>query len=84
MAEPGDGLEYVIDGFGPSEGLRVLIMVGDESGDGILQLCDAAIGSAFDLPLGEKGEPALDLIEPGGIGRRESESGSAAAWPARP
>jgi hypothetical protein len=62
LAEPGDGLENVIGGFGPSEGLRVLIVAGDEGGDGILQLCDAAMDPSFDLPLGEKGEPVASAL----------------------
>ena len=48
-------------------------MVGDEGGDGRLQVLDAAVNAAPDLPLRQEGEPALDLVEPGCIGRRETQ-----------
>ncbi len=65
LAVSGDGLKDVIGGFGPAEGLRGRVVIGDEGGDSILQFLDAAVNPAPDLPLGEKGEPALDLVEPG-------------------
>ena len=46
-------------------------MIGDEGGDGVFQLLDAAMNAASDLTLGEHGEPPFDLIEPGGVGRLE-------------
>ena len=46
-------------------------MVSDEGGDGRLQFLDAAVNTAADLALGQKREPALDLIEPGGVGGSE-------------
>jgi hypothetical protein len=42
-------------------------VVSDEGGDGRLQLLDAAVNTAADLSLGQKREPALGLIEPGGV-----------------
>ena len=48
-------------------------MVSDEGGDGRLQFLDAAVNTAADLALGQKREPALDLIEPGGVGGSEVE-----------
>ena len=39
--------------------------------DGLFEFNGAAMSAAADLALGERGEPALDLIEPGGRGRRE-------------
>ena len=71
LAISGDGLEDIIGGFGPAEGPRRLVMVIDEGEDSILQFLDAAMNPAPDLTLGEKGEPALDLVEPGGVGRGE-------------
>ena len=50
---------------------RCGIVVGDEGGDGRLQFLDAAVNTAADLALGQKREPALDLIEPGGVGGSE-------------
>ena len=41
----------------------------DERGDRVMQRGDAAVDAAAELPLGEQGEEALDLIEPGGAGR---------------
>ena len=38
---------------------------------GRLQFLDAAVNTAADLALGQKREPALDLIEPGGVGGSE-------------
>ena len=38
-----------------------------------LELIDAAMDAALDLLVGEQREPAFDLVEPGGAGRREVE-----------
>ena len=40
---------------------------------GRLQFLDATVDAAADLALGQKREPALDLIEPGGVGGSEVE-----------
>ena len=63
----------MICGFAPEEWPRCGIVVGDEGGDGQLQFLDAAMNAAADLALGQKREPALDLIEPGGVGGSEVE-----------
>ena len=68
-----DGVEDGIGGLGPDERLWVGIMGLDEGGDGGLELVDAAMDAAFDLLVGEERKPALDLVEPGGAGRREVE-----------
>ena len=39
--------------------------------DGLLEFACRAMGAAADVVLRERGEPALDLVEPGGEGRRE-------------
>jgi hypothetical protein len=39
--------------------------------DGLLELHGAAVSAAADLALRERGEPALDLVEPGGRGPSE-------------
>jgi hypothetical protein len=43
----------------------------DELPDGGFQFGYAAVRTALDLPLGEQCEPALDLIEPRGLGGGE-------------
>ena len=43
----------------------------DEGGDIGLELIDAAMHAALDLLVGEQREPACNLVEPGGAGRRE-------------
>ena len=45
----------------------------DEGGDIGLEPIDAAMRAALDLLVGEQREPAFDLVEPGGAGRREVE-----------
>jgi len=45
----------------------------DEGGDIGLEPIDAAMHAALDLLVGEQREPAFDLVEPGGAGRREVE-----------
>ena len=55
------------------EGLRRCVVVDDKGSDCLLQLLDAAVNAAPDLSLGQEGEPALDLVEPGGVGRREMQ-----------
>src|SRR5258708_36974040 len=39
--------------------------------DGVSELDGAAVSATADLARGEIGKPALDLVEPGGRGRRE-------------
>lgn len=65
----GDGLEDGIGGFGPHEGLWVVIVGLDEGDDGGFQFEHAAVDAALNLLVGEQREPTLDLIEPGGAGR---------------
>ena len=42
-----------------------------EAADGLLQLPGAAVCAAPELLLSQQREPALDLVKPGGAGRRE-------------
>ena len=69
----GDGLEDGIGGLGPDEGLGVVVVGLDEGGNVGLEFVDAAMDAALDLLVGEQREPALDLVEPGGAGRREMQ-----------
>ena len=51
-----------------------MIIVGlDEFGNVGLEIADAVMDTALDLLVGEPGEPAFDLVQPGGAGRREVE-----------
>ena len=68
-----DCLEDGIGCLGPDEGLGLVIVGLDEGGDIGLELIDAAMDAALDLLIGEQREPAFDLVEPGGAGRREVE-----------
>ena len=66
MAESGDGLENVVGGFCPAERSRGRVVVGDEGGDRILQLLDAAVAAAADLSPVPESSPASHLVEPWG------------------
>src|SRR6516225_524463 len=68
-----DRLEDGIGCLGPDERFGVVIVGLDEGGDIGLEPIDAAMHAALDLLVGEQREPAFDLIEPGGAGRREVE-----------
>ena len=57
-AEPLDGGEDVIGGFGPFEGFGVLVCRVDVVEDGALQLLGGAMDAAPDLFVGQQPEPA--------------------------
>ena len=71
--EARDGGQDLIGRFGPPKGLWLLIIDGDELADSAFQLGNTAMRATLDLPLGEQGEPALDLIEPGGMRGSEAQ-----------
>ncbi len=58
---------------GPPEGLGIGVVLVEEAVDGGLQIDDRAEDAAFQPPLGELGEEALDGVEPRTRGRREVE-----------
>ena len=64
MNFPKDGFS----GGGPHEGSGLSIVVLDEAFDLFDQFFDAGERSAADRLLGDDAEPALDLIEPRGVG----------------
>jgi hypothetical protein len=68
----GCGDDFVWVG-GPGEGLRLLVVVGDEAVDGGLEIGDAIEDAAFQAALGQDGEEPLDGVEPAGGGGREVE-----------
>jgi len=68
-----DCLEDGIGCLGPDERLGVVIVGLNKGSDIGFELIDAAMDAALDLLVGEQREPAFDLVEPGGAGRREVE-----------
>src|SRR6476620_12278843 len=60
-------------GLAPLEGYRVLVIARDERVDRLAQLMDRREAGAIEGAAGEYGEPDLDLVEPGGVGRGEVE-----------
>jgi len=70
-AKSRDRVEDGISAFGRHERLGVGIVGVNECSDVGLEVLDTAMDAALDLFVGEQREPAFDLIEPGGAGRRE-------------
>jgi hypothetical protein len=60
-------------GFAPGERAGGLIVAGDKSIDVFPELGDAGKARAVERQPAEDGEPAFDLVEPGGVGRGEVE-----------
>jgi hypothetical protein len=56
------------------------VIVVDEALDVGNQLAHAAKGSAANCLLGNDAKPALDLVEPTGVGGRGSAGDSAGVW----
>ena len=71
MTKSGSTRQDLVSSLGPNERLRVLIATFDVSVDGVLQFARAAVDATLDLLLGQRGEEALDQVEPGGPGGRE-------------
>ena len=71
IGKAADRGQDLIRGFLPTQGLRTLVVSGDEVLNGMDECSDFWVVPAFDLPLGEQAEPALHLIEPRGVGWRE-------------
>src|SRR5271167_4312865 len=67
------GGDYVIRVRGPGEGLGLLIVLFEEAVDRGLEVCDGSEDAALEPALCERGEEALDRIEPGRGRRREVE-----------
>ena len=61
----------MVGGLSPLEGFGIGVVVLEEGPDVGAQGGDTAIDSTPDLALGDESEEALDLVEPGGAGRRE-------------
>ena len=60
-----------VGGSGPAKGLAGPVVRGDEVIDALNELFDAAEGTAADGFVGDQCEEALDLVQPGAVGRDE-------------
>src|SRR5581483_8406731 len=67
----GEAVEDFVGGLVPDVGAGVVVPAGDPGADGGDELSDRAVGAALDPFGGELGEPALDEVEPGAVGRGE-------------
>src|SRR5258707_12297358 len=67
----GEAFEDLVGGLGPGEGPGVLVPGLDPVADVPFQRLDVLVGATAQPLVGEQAEPALDLVEPGGGGRRE-------------
>ena len=61
-------------GFGPDEGNGTAVVAGDEVIDVVPELVDIGEAGAGEGAALEDGEPDLDLVEPGAVGRGEMEA----------
>ena len=73
MTKSGDLFKDGLSRCGPDEGPRLGIVVGDEAVDLAHEVGHRDEGAAADPTLGGEGEEEFDLIEPGGVGRGETE-----------
>ena len=72
MPAPDGGDDLV--GIGdPLEGLRLGVVIVEETIDGGLEVGDGSEGAALEAALGQGGEETLDGVEPGSRCRREVE-----------
>jgi len=71
LTKSGNGVEDLVSGFGPDEGFRMVIVDLQIALDHGFEFARAAEGAAPNLFGGERREPALDQIDPGGAGGSE-------------
>lgn len=72
-AVAGQALEDLLGAFGPHEWTRVLVPGGGPSGDVSVSSLTLRCAERLSFFGAERGEPSLDQIHPGPIGRRELE-----------
>jgi hypothetical protein len=78
-----DGSEDLVSGLGPSEGFRVAVLDVDVVANRALELERAAMRATTKLSVGEFGEEALDLVDPGStLGREMHVKARASEQPA--
>ena len=75
-----DGGDDLVGVGGPGEGLWLLVVLGEEAVDGGLEVDDGVEDAAFQPPLRQLGEEALDRVEPRAGGRREVEGEALVAF----
>ena len=75
--------ENEIRGSGPNERFGVAIVRGDIVEDGLAQMRNGVEASAADRLIGDLCKPALDLVEPGGVGRNKVERKRGCRWSQR-
>ncbi len=71
MTKSSDAREDFVGRLGPDEGPRSFVRDLDVPRDGCLQLARAPMHAAAQLLVGERGEPALDEVDPRGTRRGE-------------
>ena len=71
LTKSGDLGEDFVSSFGPDEWFGRPVADGQILPNGGFQRARAAMGAALDLLLGQRGEPALDQVEPRRAGRGE-------------
>ena len=76
--ETSNAVEDVVSRFGPNERRGLLVGDVDKLVNRALELDDAGVGTAFELPLSEQSKPPLDLVQPRCVGRGEMDMET---WP---
>jgi hypothetical protein len=66
-------MSSLVGGLLPDERLGVVVPVGDPGADRRDKIADRAVGASLDPFRRQLGEPALDEVEPGTLGRREMQ-----------
>lgn len=61
----------MVSGLSPDEGFGMTVVERKEAADGVFEFAGAAVSAAPELLLSQQREPALDLVKPGGAGRRK-------------
>src|SRR5713226_10602186 len=69
-AKAADAFEDLVRRLDPDERLGALVVDRQEETDGLLELRNAAVRPTADLLFREQRKPALDLVDPGAVGRR--------------
>src|SRR5579859_862781 len=71
LTKSGDASEDLVGGLDPQERLGRVVAGGQVEPNRVFELSDACVSATSKLLVGKHREPALDLIDPGAIGRRE-------------
>ncbi len=73
FAKSSQGGEYLVSRFGPYKRFALIVRQLDVLKNGLLKLARASVNTSSELLFGQRGEPSLDEIEPGGASRGEVE-----------